>query len=113
MSNQENEKENLKNIEQINDIKNALDFIDDNIEIKKPAIGYFKHMVSETEKKKRAWKNIELILFLMTAFILLNISAGALILNFTFYMILQAVALVIVPTVIFIWFKCYFGKVNS
>jgi hypothetical protein len=97
----------------IEEIKAAMDFIDDNLPVNKPGIGEFKLLVSRTEEKKRYWKNIELILFLLVAIVILGISTGTLLFNITLFMCIQAAAFVIIPISVLIWFKRQFGRVNN
>lgn len=97
----------------IEEIKAAMDFVDGNLLVNKPEIGNFKLLVSQVEEKKRYWKNIELFLFMLVAIIVLAISTGTLLFNITLFICLQAVAFVITPISILIWFKRQFGRVNN
>lgn len=104
------ENEDGKIIEQI---KAAMDAVEDSLPVNKPEIGDFKLLVSQVEEKKRYWKNIELFLFLLVAITVLGVSTGTLIFNITLFMCLQAAAFVIIPISILIWFKRQFGRVNN
>lgn len=97
----------------IEEIKAAMDFVDSDLQVNKPGMGDFKLLVSQVEEKKRYWKNVELVLFLLVAIIVLAISTGTLLFNITLFICLQAAAFVIIPISILIWFKRQFGRVNN
>ncbi|WP_040427859.1 DUF5345 family protein [Acetivibrio cellulolyticus] len=97
----------------IQEMKDTLNYVDDNLPVNKPGIGNFKLLVSQVEEKKRYWKNIELLVFLIVAVTVLSVSSGILFLNITLFMSLQAAAFVTIPISVLVWFKHHFGRVNN
>ncbi|NLL06631.1 MAG: YxlC family protein [Clostridiaceae bacterium] len=97
----------------IHEMKDAIDFVDNNLQVNKPNIEIFELLVSQVEERKRICRNIELLLFLLVAITILSISAGTLILNTMLFILIQAVTFVTIPIIIFIWFRDHVGRVNN
>ena len=85
----------------INKIKESLDFLDDSIEIKAPDLNHFIKLVSKVEKKKQEGKNLQFIIFIITAAVVISIETYSFYKSFIFFIILQAVALIcILPAIV-------------
>lgn len=88
----------------INEIKKGLDFIDE-ASIGQPGLEQFKQLVSQVETKKRTKKNLEFVLFIFTATIILSFSVGIYQSRSSIFLMVQASALLIIPGVMYLWSK--------
>lgn len=74
-------------------IKESLDFLDDSIEVNTPDLNQFIKLVAEVEEEKQTGKNMQFIIFIITAAFVICMETYSFYRSFVFFVIVQAAAI--------------------
>ena len=89
----------------INKIRESLDFLDTNVEVKKPDLMQLVQLVNDVEEKKNSSRNWQFIAFIATAVLIINLELYAFYKSIAFFAVLQAVALICAVPCVILWTK--------
>jgi hypothetical protein len=87
-------------------IKESLDFLDSSVEVKIPDLTQFRQLVSKVEERKTAGKNLQFIIFIVTAVIIICLETYSFSRSTVIFTIVQAIAIAsIIPFIITLLIK--------
>ncbi|MCX8131914.1 MAG: YxlC family protein [Clostridia bacterium] len=86
-------------------MRESLDSIDKKLEVKTPDMAYFRKMVADGAEKKQKHKRKETLVFVAAAVSILTLEIYTFNLSMIFFAIVQGVALLSLPALLFILFR--------
>lgn len=92
-----------KDEDNINKIKESLNFLDTNVAVEKPDLMQLLQLVNEVEEKKKSSRNRQFIVFIITAVLVINLELYTFYRSITFFAVLQAVTLVFAVPSVILW----------
>lgn len=93
-------------------IKEGLDYLDGSLKIDVPDMNHFRQLVAQVEEKRSKGMSIQFLVFILTAVPLLGLEMYSFYHSFTFFIIIQAFAVVLPAAALFIGWRRR-GQVND
>jgi hypothetical protein len=86
-------------------IKEGLDYLDGSLKIDVPAMNHFRQLVAQVEEKKSKGREIQFLVFILTAIPLLGLEMYSFYHSFSFFILIQMIAVVLPAAALFIGWR--------